>query len=123
VCGSDALPPWEHTPRYSAPDWLGAHACPHEWWRAAAQASHIPMSQHASQDRFPRFSRGAGRWRVSLALVVASLLWGSLSPAAKPVLAVTGPMQVTFCRVLLAFIALAVVILLRSGPGLLVQLL
>src|SRR6266566_3772927 len=79
------------------------------------------MSQHASQDRFPRFSRGAGRWRVSLALVVASLLWGSLYPAAKPVLAVTGPMQVTFCRVLLAFMALAVVILLRSGPGLLVQ--
>jgi len=30
-------------------------------------------------------------------------------------------MQVTFCRVLLAFMALAVVILLRSGPGLLVQ--
>jgi drug/metabolite transporter (DMT)-like permease len=58
---------------------------------------------------------------VSLALVVASLLWGSLYPAAKPVLAVTGPMQVTFCRVLLAFMALAVVILLRSGPGLLVQ--
>jgi drug/metabolite transporter (DMT)-like permease len=58
---------------------------------------------------------------VTLALVVASLLWGSLYPAAKPVLAVTGPMQVTFCRVLLAFVALGALILLRSGPGLLAQ--
>jgi drug/metabolite transporter (DMT)-like permease len=62
-----------------------------------------------------------GRWRVTLALVVASLLWGSLYPAAKPVLEVTGPMQVTFCRVLLAFVSLGALILLRSGPGLLVQ--
>jgi drug/metabolite transporter (DMT)-like permease len=61
------------------------------------------------------------RWRVTLALIVASLLWGSLYPAAKPALAATGPMQVTFCRVLLAFISLASLILLRSGPGLLVQ--
>jgi drug/metabolite transporter (DMT)-like permease len=58
---------------------------------------------------------------VTLALVVASLLWGSLYPAAKPALAVTGPMQVTFCRVVLAFVSLALLILLRSGPGLLVQ--
>jgi drug/metabolite transporter (DMT)-like permease len=58
---------------------------------------------------------------VPLALVVASLLWGSLYPAAKPALAATGPMQVTFCRVLLAFVSLASLILLRSGPGLLVQ--
>jgi len=58
---------------------------------------------------------------VTLALVVASLLWGSLYPAAKPALAATGPMQVTFCRVLLAFVALGALILVRSGPGLLVQ--
>jgi drug/metabolite transporter (DMT)-like permease len=58
---------------------------------------------------------------VTLALVVASLLWGSLYPAAKPALEATGPMQVTFCRVLLAFVSLASLILLRSGPGLLVQ--
>jgi drug/metabolite transporter (DMT)-like permease len=64
---------------------------------------------------------GGTRWRVILALVVASLLWGSLYPAAKPALAVTGPMQVTFCRVLLAFLSLGVLILLRSGPGLLAQ--
>jgi drug/metabolite transporter (DMT)-like permease len=66
-------------------------------------------------------SAGAHRWRVTLALVVASLLWGSLYPAAKPVLVVTGPMQVTFCRVLLAFVVLASLILLRSGPGLLAR--
>ncbi|HLZ29943.1 MAG TPA: DMT family transporter [Chloroflexota bacterium] len=58
---------------------------------------------------------------MTLALVVASLLWGSLYPAAKPALAATGPMQVTFCRVLLAFVALGALILVRSGPGLLVQ--
>src|SRR5712691_4780134 len=63
----------------------------------------------------------SGRWRVTLALVVASLLWGSLYPAAKPAIAATGPMQVTFCRVLLAFVSLALLILVRSGPGLLVQ--
>ena len=62
------------------------------------------------------------RWRVTLALVVASLLWGSLYPAAKPALAATGPMQVTFCRVLLAFVTLALLTSLRSaGPALLVQ--
>jgi drug/metabolite transporter (DMT)-like permease len=64
---------------------------------------------------------GAHRWRVTLALVVASLLWGSLYPAAKPVVAATGPMQVTFCRVVLAFMALGLLILVRSGPGLLAQ--
>jgi drug/metabolite transporter (DMT)-like permease len=58
---------------------------------------------------------------VPLALVVASLLWGSLYPAAKPALAATGPMQVTFCRVLLAFVVLGLLILLRSGPGLLLR--
>src|SRR5205823_9055262 len=63
----------------------------------------------------------SARWRVTLALIVASLLWGSLYPAAKPALAATGPMQVTFCRVLLAFVSLGALILLRSGPGLLVQ--
>src|SRR5438034_5496295 len=64
---------------------------------------------------------GASRWRVTLALIVASLLWGSLYPAAKPALDATGPMQVTFCRVVLAFVSLGSLILLRSGPGLLVQ--
>src|SRR3989442_9922381 len=72
-------------------------------------------------DRLCPFWSGAHRWRVTLALVVASLLWGSLYPAAKPALAATGPMQVTFCRVLLAFVSLGALILLRSGPGLLVQ--
>jgi len=58
---------------------------------------------------------------VILALVVASVLWGSLYPAAKPALAATGPMQVTFCRVMLAFVSLGALLLLRSGPGLLAQ--
>ncbi|MDQ3809322.1 MAG: DMT family transporter [Chloroflexota bacterium] len=56
-----------------------------------------------------------------LALVLASLLWGSLYPAAKPAVAATGPMQVTFCRVLLAFVFLGMLILLRSGPRVLAQ--
>jgi drug/metabolite transporter (DMT)-like permease len=60
-------------------------------------------------------------WRVTLALVAASLLWGSLYPASKPALAATGPMQVTFCRVVLAFVSLAALMLVRSGPGLLVH--
>jgi drug/metabolite transporter (DMT)-like permease len=79
------------------------------------------MRLHAIQAKFWPFWRGADRWRVPLALVVASLLWGSLYPAAKPVLVATGPMQVSFCRVVLAFVALGSLILVRSGPGLLVQ--
>src|SRR5438132_793757 len=79
------------------------------------------MAAQAIRTRlYPSWS-GARRWRVTLALVVASLLWGSLYPAARPALAATGPMQVTFCRVLLAFVSLAAFILLRSGPGLLTQ--
>lgn len=78
-----------------------------------------PIEARAVRDS--GFWSGAHRWRVTLALVAASLLWGSLYPAAKPALAATGPMQVTFCRVCLAFIALSLVILLRGGPGLLVR--
>src|SRR5438132_1118229 len=79
------------------------------------------MAAQAIRTRpYPSWS-GARRWRVTLALVVASLLWGSLYPAARPALAATGPMQVTFCRVLLAFVSLAAFILLRNGPGLLAQ--
>jgi len=57
----------------------------------------------------------AQRWRVYLALLVAALLWASLYPAAKPAVAASGPMQVTFSRVLLAFLCLAPLILLRGG--------
>src|SRR6267378_3744603 len=81
----------------------------------------LAMTLPAIQPRFRSSSRSADRWRVILALVVASLLWGSLYPAAKPALAATGPMQVTFCRVLLAFVSLTALILLRSGPGLLAR--
>jgi len=66
-------------------------------------------------------SQLADRWRVSLALVVASLLWGSLYSAAKPALGTMGPIQVTFCRVMLAFVSLGALILLRSGPVLLAE--
>jgi drug/metabolite transporter (DMT)-like permease len=79
------------------------------------------MTQEALRDRFGALWQGASRWRVTLALVVASLLWGSLYPAAKPALAATGPMQVTFCRVVLAFVTLGSLILVRSGPGLLAE--
>ena len=86
-----------------------------------ALAAATAMSPQLLQDAFFLFWQRAARWRVTVALVVASLLWGSLYPAAKPVLAVTGPMQVTFCRVLLAFLSLGTLILIRSGPGLLLQ--
>jgi drug/metabolite transporter (DMT)-like permease len=66
------------------------------------------------------FQQSPDRWRVTLALVVASLLWGSLYPAAKPAITATGPVQVTFCRVLLAFVTLGSLSLLRGGPGLLI---
>src|SRR5438445_11262940 len=81
----------------------------------------MATSLQAIHDKlFPVWS-GAQRWRVTLALVVASLVWASLYPAAKPALAAPGPMQVAFCRVVLAFVALGSLILLRSGPGLLVR--
>src|SRR5713101_6432651 len=86
-----------------------------------ALATDMAMRLQAMQTRLCRSWSGAHRWRVTLALVAASLLWGSLYPVAKPALAATGPMQVTFCRVLLAFVSLATLILLRSGPGPLVQ--
>jgi drug/metabolite transporter (DMT)-like permease len=70
---------------------------------------------------FRPFRTVSHRWRVIAALVVASLLWGSLYPAARPAVAATGPMQVTLCRVVLAFVALGLLILLRSGPGLLAR--
>ncbi len=84
-----------------------------------ALCSVTAMSLPAMQQGVWSLWSGVDRWRVPLALVVASLLWGSLYPAAKPALAATGPMQVTFCRVLLAFVSLGLLILLRSGPGLL----
>jgi drug/metabolite transporter (DMT)-like permease len=65
--------------------------------------------------------KSPARWRVTLALVVASLLWGSLYPAAKPAISATGPIQVTFCRVLLAFVTLGSLSLLRGGPGPLIE--
>lgn len=79
------------------------------------------MRREALKDRVGALGSSAHGWRVPLALVAASLLWGSLYPAAKPVLGAMGPMQVTFCRVVLAFVALGSLILLRSGPGLLIQ--
>jgi len=76
--------------------------------------SHTPVAGYA-------MSQLPDRWRVTLALIVASLLWGSLYSAAKPALGTMGPIQVTFCRVMLAFVSLAALILLRSGPVLLAE--
>lgn len=56
------------------------------------------------------------RWRVYLALVLASVLWGSLYTAAKPAVDVTGAIQVTLCRVALACLCLTPVVLARGGP-------
>lgn len=55
-------------------------------------------------------------WRVYVALVVAAVLWGSLYPAAKPAVAVVGPMAVTLCRAFLACATLGTIALWRRGP-------
>jgi drug/metabolite transporter (DMT)-like permease len=54
-------------------------------------------------------------WRVYTALIVASLLWGSLYTAAKPAVEATGAVQVTLCRVVLAFACFAPLVLARGG--------
>ena len=54
-------------------------------------------------------------WRVYAALVLASVLWGSLYTAAKPAVAVTGAFQVTLCRVALACLTLTPLVLARGG--------
>lgn len=56
-------------------------------------------------------------WRVYLALVVASVLWASLYTAAKPAVAAIGAIQVTLCRVVLAWVCLGGLTLARSGTG------
>jgi drug/metabolite transporter (DMT)-like permease len=56
-------------------------------------------------------------WRVYLALIAASVLWGSLYSAAKPAVAATGPIQVTLCRVTLAFVCLTPLVIARRGGG------
>jgi drug/metabolite transporter (DMT)-like permease len=55
-------------------------------------------------------------WRVYLALVVASLLWGSLYTAAKPAVSTVGAFQVSLCRVVLACVCLSPLVLARGGP-------
>src|ERR1051326_5428398 len=60
-------------------------------------------------------------WRVYLALVVASFLWGSLYTAAKPAVSATGAVQVTLCRVALAFVCLSPLVLARGGPTMLLR--
>jgi drug/metabolite transporter (DMT)-like permease len=58
---------------------------------------------------------------VYLALVLASVLWGSLYTAAKPAVGVTGALQVTLCRVVLACACLSPIVLARGGPLLLLK--
>ncbi len=58
--------------------------------------------------------------RVYAALTMASVLWGSLYTAAKPAVAEAGAFQVTLCRVVLAFVCLAPIVLMRGGSHALV---
>jgi drug/metabolite transporter (DMT)-like permease len=58
---------------------------------------------------------------VYLALIMASVLWGSLYTAAKPAVAATGAIQVTLCRVVLAFVCLSPLVLARGGPVMLLK--
>jgi drug/metabolite transporter (DMT)-like permease len=55
------------------------------------------------------------RWAPYAALVLASVLWGSLYTAGKPAVAATGPIQVTLCRVVLAFACLGPIVVARGG--------
>jgi drug/metabolite transporter (DMT)-like permease len=54
---------------------------------------------------------------VYLALIVASALWGSLYTAGKPAVAATGAVQVTLCRVVLAWVCLTPLAVMRGGVG------
>jgi drug/metabolite transporter (DMT)-like permease len=60
-------------------------------------------------------------WRVYLALIVASALWASLYSAGKPAVAATGAIQVTWCRVVLAWACLAPLVVLRGGARPLIE--
>jgi drug/metabolite transporter (DMT)-like permease len=50
------------------------------------------------------------------AVIVASVLWGSLHPASKPAVEAVGAVQVVFVRALLACITLGAIVLIRSRP-------
>jgi drug/metabolite transporter (DMT)-like permease len=54
---------------------------------------------------------------VYAALIGASVLWASLYTAAKPAVGVTGPMQVSLCRVCVAFLVLTPLVLARGGTS------
>ena len=58
-----------------------------------------------------------GLWKSYAAVVVASILWGSLYPAGKLPVAAVGPLQVAFCRTFLAAIALLAIVALRGKAG------
>jgi len=53
-------------------------------------------------------------WRSYLAAIIASILWGSLYPAGKPAIAAVGPMQVAFCRALLACLTMGALVVARG---------
>lgn len=59
---------------------------------------------------------GARTGRVYAALIVSTLLWGSMSPAAKSLVGVIGPAQVAFVRGLSAFVVLSIFCWLVAGP-------
>jgi drug/metabolite transporter (DMT)-like permease len=53
-------------------------------------------------------------WLSYAAVIIASVLWGSLYPASKPAVAAVGPLQVVFIRVLLAALTLGALVVLRG---------
>ena len=53
-------------------------------------------------------------WKSYAAVIAASILWGSLYPAGKLPVAAIGPLQVAFCRTLLAAIALLTFVAIRG---------
>jgi len=69
----------------------------------------------SSLSRYDRVTGLRAPWRVYVALILASALWASLYTAGKPAVAATGAIQVTLCRVVLAWACLAPLVILRGG--------
>ena len=57
-------------------------------------------------------------WPRYLAAILAAILWGSLYPAGKPAIEAVGPLQVAFCRAVLACISMGTLVLLRGDARL-----
>jgi drug/metabolite transporter (DMT)-like permease len=101
---------------------VSSSCSPATWRQLKAYRSELPLpfiaglsrrivSGRLNADRASPLSAAA----PYVALVLASVLWGSLYTAGKPAVAVTGPVQVTLCRVVLACACLVPLVVARGG--------